>query len=209
MYGLPTPMQVPDSYLSVLPEYRARLEVRTQRRMRMIRSLQRMERWVPARSSETSIATRARARVRARLAAGLTARVSPHRLFGTAAHLGAGAPDIVFFARSMESDGVVVKPIRHADLVRRLVPLLEYEWSEFDRYYALFRAAFPNTRNELIEKKTRNLESGLQAALKDKRTYEVCCRSPVPIREVFRVVEPLISSDGSSFDVRVRGAVNE
>jgi hypothetical protein len=209
MYGLPTPMQVKAAYLSVLPEYRARLDEGTRRRLRMMGSLLRLERWVPARSSETSVAARARTRIRARLAAGLTARVSPHRLFGEASRLGAGSPDVVFLARSVDSDGVVVNPIRPADLVRRLVPLLEYEWREFDRYYTLFRSAFPTQRNALIEKKTSHLEAGLQFALKDKRTYEVCYRSPAPIREVFRVLEPLISSDGSAIGLRVQGTANE
>jgi hypothetical protein len=209
MYGLPTPMQVKWTYLGALPEYRARLDVRTQRRLRMIGSLLRLERWMPGRSSGTSVAARARARVRARLAAGLTARVSPHHLFGAAAGLGAGSPDVVCLARSVEVDGVVVKPLQPADLVRRLVPLLEVEWGEFDRYYTLFRSAYPNRRNERIEKKTRSLESGLQFALKDKRTYQVCYRSPAPIREIFHVLEPLIANGGSLIERRVQGAVNE
>lgn len=209
MYGLPTPMQVKGAYLRALPEYRARLDVRTKRRMRMMRSLLRLERCVPARSSPTSLAARARARVRARLAAGLTARVSPHRLFGAAASFGAGAPDTVFLARSVESAGVTVNPIRSTDLVRRLVPLVEYEWKELDRYYTLFRAAFPGRRNEFIEEKTKHLEAGLLFALKEKRTYEVCYPSPAPILEVFRALRPVICGDGVASELRMQGAVGE
>jgi len=208
MYGLPTPMQVKAAYLEVLPEYRALLDVRTKRRMWVLESLLRLERWLPTRSGGSSIAARARARVRARLVAGLTAQVSPQRLFGAAARLGAGSPDVVFLARSVEADGVVVKPLPPAELVRRLVPLLEYEWRELDQRYTLFRSAFPNQRNELIEKKAGCFESGLRYALKDKRTYEVCYRSPAPIREVFRVLEPLISN-GSTIEGRRQGVVNE
>lgn len=207
MYGLPLPMRMNGTYLSMLPEYRARLDLRTQRRVKMLSSLLRLGRWAFANASDTSLAARVRARLRASLAAGLTARVSPRQLFGAAAQLGAGAPDIVLFMRSRESEGVVAQPARPADLVRRLLPLLEFEWSEFDRYYKLFLAAFPNRRNELIEKRSRHLESGLLAALRGKPTYEVCYRSPVPMGELFRVVAPLMTSTGSSIDLGARGAV--
>ena len=56
MYGLPTPMQVNHAYLRALPEYRARLDVRAKRRMRMLSSLLRLERCVPGHSSPTSLA---------------------------------------------------------------------------------------------------------------------------------------------------------
>jgi hypothetical protein len=209
MYGLPTPMQVNDADLRALPEYRARLDVRTKRRIRMMSSLLRLERCLPAHSSRTSIVARARARVRARLVAGLKAQVSPHLLFGAAARFGAGAPDIVFLARSVESPRISVSPIRPTDLVRRLVPLLEYEWRELDRYYTLFRAAFPGRRNEFIESKTEHLEAGLQFALKEKRTYEVSYPSAVPISDVLRTLEPFICGDGIVSEPRVQGVVAE
>ncbi len=201
MYGLPAPMQVTATYLRALPEYRARLDMRTQRRMRLLGSLLRLAKWVPVGVAGTSVTARARGRVEARLAAGLTARVSPHRLFGAASRLSAGSPDIVVVARRVESGGVEVTPIRPVDVVRRLTPLLENEWRELDRYYKLYRSAFPSRRNELIEKKMSRLESGLQMALKDKRAYEVRYRPPVPIGEIVRVVEPLISSDSSSIEL--------
>lgn len=209
MYGLPTPMQVKAAYLDVLPEYRAQLDSQTLRRLRMLSALLRLERWVPARSTKSSIAARLRARIRARLAAGLTVRVRPQRLFGAAAQFGAGSPDVVLLTRTVESEGVRVRRLQPADLVRRLIPLLEYEWRELDQYYTLFRSAFPSRRNELIEKKIKYLESGLQFALKDKRTYEICYRSPAPIRKVFEVLEPLISDDGSAIEGHLQGAVNE
>lgn len=209
MYGLPTPMKLKSAHLRALPEYRARLDVRTKRRMRMMSSLLRLERCVPGYSSPTSIAGRARARVRARLAAGVTARVSPHRLFGAAARFGAGAPDIVFLARSVESTGVAVNPIQPNDLVRCLVPLLEHEWKELDRHYALFRAAFPGRRNELIESKTKLLEAGLQFALKEKRTYEICYPAAAPISGILRTLKPLICGDGIASEPRMQGMVSE
>lgn len=208
MYGLPTPMQLNANHMSLPPEYRARLDLRT-RRLWMMSSLLRLERWALVNSSARSVAGRACARLRASLMAGLTARVSPERLFGAAAQLGAGAPDVVLFTRSRESAGVAATPIRSTDLVRRLVPLLEFEWSEFDRYYQLFRAAFPNRRNELIERRSRHLESGLLAALRGKPTYEISYRSPVPLDELFRVVSPLISSNGPSIGLPAQKAVNE
>ncbi len=203
MYGLPTPTQVKAAYLEALPQFRARLDKKTQRRMRAIKAILSLESHLWPAQSGTSIVARGRARYRASLAGRLSVRISPRRLFSTAACAGAGAPDIVFLARSVDSPGVSVKPVETRELVRRLVPLLDYEWTELDRNYALFRSAFPGRRNRLIEGREKRLETGLETALKEKKTYEIRYPTPAPVDEVLKVIEPLILSHRSHAVPRV------
>lgn len=204
MYGLPAPMSVKDAYLRALPEFEARLDAVTQRRIRAMRSILSIERWAPNNSSGNSLVARARARARASLAARLTVRVSPRRLFGAATGECEGVPDIVFLARSVDSPRVTVRPVGSDDLASRLVPLLEYEWRELDQRYALFRSAFPEQRNGLVEAKGDFLRNGLATALGGKRTYEVCYPSPAPVNEIFRVLEPLITRHRSRSAARLQ-----
>jgi hypothetical protein len=203
MYGLPTPTHVEAAYLEALPQFRARLDKKTQRRIRAVKTMLALEsRLLPAQRSPSALA-RGRARYRASLAGMLSVRVSPRRLFSSAACVGVGAPDLVFLARSVDSPGVSVKPVETKELVRRLVPLLDYEWTELDRTYALFRSAFPRRRNPLIEGKEKYLEAGLETALKEKQTYEIRYPTPAPVDEVFAVLEPLILSHRSHSVPRV------
>ncbi len=203
MYGLPTPTQVKAAYLEALPQFRARLDKKTRRRIRAIKAMLALDSRLWRAQRATSVVARGRARYRASLAGRLNVRVSPRRLFSTAACAGVGAPDIVFLARSVDSPGVSVKSVGTKELVRRLAPLVDYEWAELDRNYALFRSAFPRRRNPLIEGKEKYLDAGLETALKDKQTYEIRYPTPVPVDEVLEVVEPLISSHRSHAVPRV------
>jgi len=205
MWGLEAPIQVKDAYLRALPRFRKRLDSRTRRRLRVTRALAGAERRWPRGSGGGSLWTRIRSRVRAALEARLVTRVHPARLFGGQQCTGSGPLNVVCLARTKNTPGVELEAVAPKEIAERLAPLLEHEWSELDRSYALFRSAFPGRRNYLLERRGILMREGLRKALVRKRTLLISYPSPAPVKEVFRTLAPWLAGQLRLVDDRREG----
>ena len=115
-------------------------------------------------------------------------------LFGKAAFALSGTLDRVFFTMSHESDDVTVEPIAASEIARRMTFSLQYERLNFYSYYMMFRFAFPDQRNELIENAETKQHALLTDLLKTKDTYIVYHPYPVSIPSLFEVMSPYVSA---------------
>jgi len=205
MWGLEAPIQVKDAYLRALPRFRKRLNPRTLRRLRVTRVLAGAERRLPRGSGAASLSARIRSRVRGALEARLVARVHPAQLFGDQQCSGSGSLNVLCLARTKNTPGVELESVAPREIADRLAPLLEHEWSDLDRSYALFRSAFPGSRNYLLERRGILMREGLRKALVRKRTLLISYPSPAPVKEVFRTLAPWLAGQLRIVDDRRGG----
>jgi len=139
------------------------------------------------------------------LEARLVTRVHPARLFGGQQCTGSGPLNVVCLARTKNTPGVELEAVAPQEIAERLAPLLEHEWSELDRSYALFRSAFPGRRNYLLERRGILMREGLRKALVRKRTLLISYPSPAPVKEVFRTLAPWLAGQLRLVDDRREG----
>lgn len=103
-----------------------------------------------------------------------------------------GTPEKVFFVASHEAPDVTVLPIDPQEIARRMVFSLEEERLSFMSYYLKFRFAFPEARNELIERAEELQRERLIQVLQDKEAYTAYHPYPVPIPALFDALRPFV-----------------
>jgi hypothetical protein len=117
----------------------------------------------------------------------------PERLFNAAEVRLSSRVDCLFFVASHELPDVTVRPIDPQQVARRMAFSLQYERLDFMSYYLKYRFAFPERRNELIERAGQLERELLIQALAGKEAYEVYHPYPVPIPAMFDAISPLIN----------------
>jgi hypothetical protein len=192
MYGIPEPIRMWDWHLQYLPQYRAQVGQGDLVRLRTIKLLQSIGRIVPQDGHSGFAPARMLNRVMPALKQQLCVDVHPKRLFGSGFGGLSGTLDRVFFVVSHETQDVVVQPMDPQEIARRMVFSLQHERRDFMSYYLKFRFAFPEFRNELIERAEELQRELLIRVLADKPAYAVYHPYPVPIPALFDAISPLL-----------------
>jgi hypothetical protein len=184
IYGIPEPIRVWDWHLRDLPHYRAVVGPGDRARLRAIRLAQSAGRVMPRKVT---------GRVMPLLKRQLFVDVHPKKLFGSGFGSLAGTLDRLFFVGNHETPDVTVEPIDPEEIVRRMVFSLQYERLGFMAYYMMFRFAFPELANPLIEQAEELQREALARALGGKQAHAVYHPYPVPIAALFEAISPLCS----------------
>ena len=192
MYGIPEPIRVWDWHLHYLPQYRARVGSGDRIRLRVIKLAQALERAVSEGPGRRLFFARAMKRVRPVLKRQLHVDISPQRLFGRGRCSLAGSPQKVLFMTNHGAPEMTIRPINPREIAQRMVFSLQYERLPFTSYYLAFRFAFPETRNEFIERAEELQRERLIEVLADKEAYAVHHPYPVPIPTLFDIINPIL-----------------
>jgi hypothetical protein len=182
MHGIPEPIRVWDWHLQDLPHYRDLVGRGDRARLQAIKLAQSAGRAMPGKVS---------GRVMPLLKRQLFVDVHPKRLFGSGFGAMSGTLDKIFFVASHETPDVVVQPIDPQEIARRMVFSLEYERLPFMAFYMMFRFAFPDRANPLIEGAEQLQRETLARVLADKEVYSVYHPYPVAIPALFDAISPL------------------
>jgi len=193
LYGIPEPIRVWDWHLRYLPGYRARVSRADRVRLQTIKLIQTVGEAVPSRAPNGFAPVQTLHRVLPVLRRQLYVDVHPKRLFGQGFGALSGAFDRLFFMVSHESPDVMAEPIRAEEVARRMVFSLQHERLDFMAYYLKFRFAFPEARNELIERAEEIQRDLLTRVLAGKEAHAIYHPYPVPIPALFDVMRPLVS----------------
>jgi hypothetical protein len=189
MHGIPEPIRVWDWHLDSMPQYRQRVSRAGRARLRAIRACQTFLKCIPGGKWPPG-------QLRNRLAPFLKrqtfADVAPANLFGAEQLQFAGKLDKILFVVSHAATDIQVEPIDADEIARRMVHSLQYEQSVFMGYYRMFRFAFPDRANDLVERTERLQSELLRAALGKKEAYTVAHPYPVSLPDLFEAVSPLI-----------------
>ena len=121
----------------------------------------------------------------------LFVHLPPRKLFGRGFGPLVGSPDLVFFVASHEAPDITVQPMDPKEIARRMVFSLQHERQTFMAYYMKFRFAFPELRNELIERVEEIERERLERVLAGKEAYAVYHPYPVAIPSLFDAINPL------------------
>jgi len=194
MAGIPEPIRLWDWHLSGLPDLRARLNMRQRAKLFAIKGL------VRALTIAGNLAKGAAARFSRRmnhlLQRQMNVLISPERLFGEAACVLHGRPDVFFYIASHDSPEVIVKPADPLEIANRMVFSLEEERHDLMTAYRKFRFAFPHLRNELIEGSPSCQLAALQQVFEGKAVYSVHHPFPVDIPALYAALHPYCRAVG-------------
>jgi hypothetical protein len=118
--------------------------------------------------------------------------LAPEKLFGQDGQPRVGRPELIFFVASHERPDIQVCSVDPLEVARRMVFSLQEERMDFMSAYMKFRFAFPQARNELIERAEVLQRELIEKAFAGKRAYAVYHPYPIDIPRLFEAVEPLI-----------------
>lgn len=190
IYGIPEPIRVWDWHLSDLPHYRALVGRSDRVRLRTMKLFQSAERVMPGGRRGTSAPAKVLNRVMPLVKRQMFVDMHPKRLFGPGFGGLSGTFDRLFFVGSHESPEVTVQPVDPQEVARRMVFSLQYERLSFMAYYMMFRFAFPEKVNSLIEQAEALQRKILEQVMEHKPAYAVYHPYPVPIPSLFDAISP-------------------
>jgi hypothetical protein len=183
MYGIPEPIRVWDWHLQDLPQYRELVGRRDQARLGAIKLAQSAGRVMPRKLG---------GRVMPLLKRQLFVDVHPKKLFGAGFGAMTGTLDKIFFVASHEAPDVTVRPIEAQEIAQRMVFSLQYERLPFMAFYMMFKFAFPERSNPLIEGAEERQREVLTRVLLGKPAHAVYHPYPVPIPALYDAIRPLL-----------------
>ena len=190
MYGIPEYIRLWDWHLNYLPHVRSRLGLGESFLFRSIHMLDRLQ--AAVRSSRLSKAypvTILREAMPA-LRRQLNVQVNPAVVFGGRFGPFAAEPRKVFFLISRESSAIEVEECNPQSVAGQMISSIQYEQLPFWEHYLAFRFAFPQKRNDFIERVPERQLSILRRALEGKETYRVLHPYPVGLPELFAQMKP-------------------
>ncbi len=191
MYGLPGLMQVREWYLREFPTFRARVDRNEQVRLQFtktLRSITTMFLTVGARNG--SFLKKTMRKVNKLVEQQERVDLQPIQLFGQDACALEGKLEKVFLVVNHEDPEIIVEPISPQEIASRISFALLNEWSDLTTNYIKFRFAFPELRNELVERIEEHQRLLLDQVLKDKQTYVVYHPYPVSAEALYHTVIP-------------------
>lgn len=179
VHGIPEPLRVWDWYLRQLPAVRGRLGRAERARLQALRAL--------------ATATRGR---RARpLAALIDSRrhvdLAPERLFAAEGMARCAPFDHLFLVGSWERSDTVARPIAADEVAERMRFSLQHERAPLTAAYEMFRFAFPELRNELLESAAERERALLAQVLTGKPAHVVEHPYPADLGRLFEVMSRL------------------
>jgi len=186
--GIPEPIRLWDWYLRQLPELRGRLSRGDRLRLAVLRGT-------------AALHQRAPALVPGRLARFLErqrfADLDPRALFPAERCALAGRFDRLFWMVTHDAPAIDVSPVDAGEIARRMLHSLLYEWLPFMEWYRMYRFAFPDRRNDLVETLEERLTALLDEALVGKDAYTVAHPYPVDLAALFAAMRPLLGNGAS------------
>ena len=192
MYGLPEPIQVRDWYLRFLPQYKAVTGSRKRMEMRFLKLLSGIT-GILSRPKEgrQGLISKLLRRINLGVERQLSIHVHPHELFGKESCISSGRLDKVFIAVTHEQPGIMVRPAQHQAVIRQINSQLLYEQQTLMSYYLMFRFAFPEKSNKVIEQYEALQHQLLSRIFADKEVYNVYHPFEVPLPDIFTELNSL------------------
>jgi hypothetical protein len=176
VYGLPEPMRLWDWQLRQLPDVRRRIGSDDRRRLAALR--------LAARTG----GGRTPPRVANLLAKQQHADVPPEALFGELSPQ--GRFDRLFFASSWERPETEVRSIDPLEVADRMAASLRFERTPLLAHYEMFRFAFPERVNPLIQEAPQREAALLRKVFAGKPAYMVDHPYPVELARLFEAMSP-------------------
>ncbi|MFV1963876.1 MAG: hypothetical protein ACC628_00525 [Pirellulaceae bacterium] len=188
MSGIPEPIRVWDWHLDTLPQYRSCASRGALARLRTIKWMQASLHCIPG---GKWLPGRVRSRLAPFLKQQLFVDVPAERLFGREHMRLVGELHKVLFVISHASPAIRIEPMDPEEIAQRMVHSLQFEQFPFLGFYRMFRFAFPDLANDLIDRTEELQGELLRTALAGKDAYSVSHPYPVSLPSMFEAISPL------------------
>jgi len=194
MCGVPEPIRVWDWHLSDLPQYRAMLSRRNRIKLWTLKRTANLMDWAASqRMGRKVLPVGLLRRLVPLIRRQLHVQLEPHKFFARQIGPRVASPDVVIFLANHASPRITVRPIDPQQIAERMVFSLQQEQQVLQTHYMMFRFAFPQRRNALLEKSEALQRERLCRLLEGKEAYEVYHPYPASVPELFKAIRPLLS----------------
>lgn len=191
--GLPEPIRLWSFYLDQLPALRRRIGRPARGRLRRLRILEgvisRMAR-LGGRGATGGAMHRLATSIRRQL----HVDVPPDRLLAADRRKPSASFDHLLFVVSTDSPEIRVAPCNPRDVAERMTFSLQAERSAFMNYYQMFRFAFPERENPLVDCAHQLERELLSEATAGKPCHVVEHPYPARIAELFETIKPWLKA---------------
>jgi hypothetical protein len=121
----------------------------------------------------------------------LNIKALPSKIFNSDTILTKTNLDVIIMAMSHDSDEIIVESAQPQEIINRMINSQEFEREYFQKYYHIFKFAFPNLRNKFLEE-IKNLQySLLKKSLSGKNAFIVKHPYPVSFDKLFDKMNPI------------------
>ena len=194
MYGIPENIRLWDWHLDNLPHLKPELGFEKKMLFSTIHSLERFERILPAKGPGNVPPVKFLREALPAFKRQLNVQLPPRTIFEKCSETFSARPEKVFLLLSHASQEYRVEEIEAADIARRMVASLKFEFTRFMEHYHAFRFAFPDRVNQLIENASTRQYELLECALAGKTAY--CVRHPYPLSfdKLYEIMQPHVES---------------
>jgi len=124
----------------------------------------------------------------------LNFRVEPKAIFGDRCGSLTGHPDKIFIGMVHSDERVLIEPAEPATVADQLACAMEFELTSLMSHYRAFKFAFPEMRNEFLEKVPTLLPDALRQALAAKEIYALYHPYPVSFDDLYQAMQKVLVS---------------
>lgn len=191
MVGIPEVMRVQDWHLSQLPHLRERVPVSRRSFFKGVRAAERAYRSMPDGPLGRLLPRRTLAEALPALRRQLNFQVNPLEVFRPRQRRASVPLDTVFFMVSWDDPAIEVEPADPAGIARRMASSVTYEQSPLLAAYLAFRFAFPERRNDLLERASALQAELIERVLAGRDAYIVRHPYPCLLRGLYEAMAPV------------------
>src|SRR6266404_3552349 len=124
----------------------------------------------------------------------LIIRVEPKAIFGDRCGHLSGHPDKIFIGMVHSDERVLIEPAEPATVADQLACAMEFELTSLMSHYRAFKFAFPEMRNEFLEKVHDVLRDALQEALATKEIHMLYHPYPVSFNDLYQAMKRVLGT---------------
>ncbi len=193
MFGIPVPICIWEWYLRQIPNLLPNISMQKKVLFESIHFLDAVQRTFRRGRLKNFFPFKILAEALPAFRRQLNIRISPEKIFGNRFRKVANL-DKLFLAVSHSEDGISVEACDPVEIAQRMTSSNEYEQTAFLEYYKAFKFAFPDLKNEFLEKIDALQHSLLCRALAGKEAYKVLHPYPVSLEAYFNQLRPYCES---------------
>lgn len=190
MYGIPEHIRLQDWHLRQLPSVRDHVSAAQLTLFRTIRGLDRLHGAVPDGAIARSFVMKRMADALPALRRQLNVQLDPDDIFGRRVRSFSASPDKVFFMVSHAERGIHVDPADPQEIAHRMAASNWYEQQPLISTYLAYRFAFPDRRNDFLERAFEIQSEILSSALAGKDAFMVRHPYPCELGALFSAMAP-------------------
>ncbi len=190
MFGTPVPICVWEWYFKYLPNLLPKIGITKTILFNSIHFLEFIHRVLVRGRLENSFLAKVLGQALPAFKRQLNIRVLPEEIFQKQI-CASTVPHKLLISMSHNEPSIQVEICDPSEIAQRMVSSNAYEQMNFLEFYKAFKFAFPNLRNEFLEKIDELQYSLLCRAFENKEAYKVLHPYPVPLEDYFNQLKPL------------------